>query len=58
MKLQLEKQIKELLKVRYPNERQEILDARFLGMAQAMLTDEQAETMISYLEKWIGEKNV
>jgi hypothetical protein len=26
-------------------------------MCQAMLTDEQADTMISYLEKWIGEKN-
>lgn len=55
MKLQLEKQIKELLKERYPSEREEILNARFLGMAQAMLTDEQAETMISYIQKWIEE---
>lgn len=56
MKLETQKQIQELLKVRYPNERQAILDARFLGMCQAMLTDEQAETMVSYIQKWIEEE--
>lgn len=55
MKLETQKQIQELLKVRYPNERDEILSARFLGMCQAMLTDEQAETMVSYIQKWIEE---
>lgn len=55
MKLETQKQIKELLKERYPSEREEIINARFLGMCQAMLTDEQAETMVSYIQKWIEE---
>lgn len=55
MKLETQKQIQELLKVRYPNDRDEIISARFLGMCQAMLTDEQAETMVSYIQKWIEE---
>jgi hypothetical protein len=57
MNLEKEKEIKKLISIQHPNENQELLYARFLGMSISMLTNEQADTMISYLEKWIGEKN-
>ena len=53
MNLEKEKQIKELVAIHNPN----YPDSAFLGMATAMLTNEQADIMISYLQKWIGEKN-
>ena len=56
MNLEKQKQISDLLKVCYPNEKQNVLDARFFGMCQAMLTDEQADIMMSYIQKWIEEK--
>jgi hypothetical protein len=56
MNLEKQNQIKDLLKVCYSNEKEIVLDARFFGMCQAMLTDEQADTMISYIQKWIEEK--
>lgn len=57
MNLEKEKEIQKLISIQHPNESQELLYARFLGMAVSMLTDEQADRMISILEKWIGEKN-
>jgi hypothetical protein len=54
MKLEKEKQIKELISAYNPEQQ----EATFIGMVTAMLTNEQADAMISYLEKWIGEKNV
>jgi hypothetical protein len=54
MFLEKEKQLKELISVYRPDQQ----DSAFIGMATAMLTNEQADTMISYLQKWIGEKNV
>lgn len=58
LKMNLEKQnkIEELIKLYRPEANLAIQNASFLGMATAMLTNEQADTMISYLEKWIGEK--
>jgi hypothetical protein len=56
MRLEKQKQIEDLLKVYQPSDNYENRNARMLGMAIAMLTDEQADTMVSYLEKWIGEK--
>jgi hypothetical protein len=56
MRLEKQKQIEDLLKVYEPNETYAIRSAKMLGMALAILTDEQAETMISYLQKWIEEK--
>jgi hypothetical protein len=53
MNLEKQKEIQELVAIYYPNN----TDSALIGMCQAMLTDEQADTMISYLEKWIGEKN-
>lgn len=53
MNLEKQKEIETLISTYRPNHK----DATFLGMCQAMLTDEQADTMISYLQKWIGEKN-
>ena len=56
MNLEKQKQIEELMKVYHPEDKLDFRNARLLGMCQAMLTDEQGDTMISYLEKWIGEK--
>lgn len=55
MNLEKQKQIKELLSIYRPTKNQNLQDAYFLGMCQAMLTDEQGDTMISYLELWIAE---
>lgn len=52
MKLEKQDIIKELVAIHSPN----YPESALIGMALAMLTDEQADTMISYLEKWIGEK--
>lgn len=56
MNLEKQKTIDELLKIYHSDEDERTRRARLLGMCQAMLTDEQADTMISYLQKWIGEK--
>mgnify|MGYP000588436418 CR=1 FL=1 len=56
MNLEKQNQIEELVKLYRPEADSTIQNASFLGMAIAMLTNEQADTMISYLEKWIGEK--
>jgi basic membrane lipoprotein Med (substrate-binding protein (PBP1-ABC) superfamily) len=53
MYLEKEKELKNLISIYRPDQQ----DAVLIGMATAMLTNEQADTMISYLEKWIGEKN-
>jgi hypothetical protein len=52
MNLEKQKELQELVATYYPTH----TESAFLGMCQAMLTDEQADTMISYLQKWIGEK--
>lgn len=54
MYLEKEKELKNLISIYRPDQQ----DAVLIGMATAMLTNEQADTMISYLEKWIEEKNV
>lgn len=56
MKLELQNEIRDLLTIYKPEENQGFQNARFLGMAQAMLTDEQGEQMVSYLQKWIQEE--
>jgi hypothetical protein len=53
MYLETQKEIEALISIYRPDTKNET----FLGMAIAMLTEEQAETMKTYLEKWIGEKN-
>ena len=57
MNLEKQNKIEELIKLYRPEANLAIQNASFLGMATAMLTNEQADTMISYLEKWIGEKS-
>ena len=57
MNLEKQNQIEELIKLYRPEADLTIRNASFLGMATAMLTNEQADTMISYLEKWIEVKN-
>lgn len=56
MNLEKQKEIENLISIYHPKENNSMQNARFLGMAIAMLTNEQADTMISYLEKWIEEK--
>jgi len=56
MNLEKQKQIDYLMKIYHSDENDRTRKARLLGMCQAMLTDEQADTMISYLQKWIEEK--
>lgn len=53
MDLEKSKQIEKLVAIYRPNAQ----DATIIGMSYAMLSNEQADTMISYLEKWIEEKN-
>ncbi len=53
MFLEKEKQLKELIAIYRPDQQQAVL----AGMATAMLTNDQADEMISMLEKWIEEKN-
>ena len=53
MNLEKQKELKEFISIYRPDQQ----DATLIGMATAMLTNEQADTMISYLQKWIGEKN-
>lgn len=55
MNLEKQNQIKELISIYHPNENLQMQNAYFLGMAQAMLTDEQGDYLISILEKWIAE---
>lgn len=56
MNVEKTNQIRNLISVYRPTENSSFQDARFLGMAIAMLTNEQADEMISYLEKWISEE--
>ena len=56
MNLEKQKEIESLMKVYHPSDDFSTTNARILGMCQAMLTDEQADTMISYIQRWIGEK--
>lgn len=56
MTLEKQKQIEELMNVYQPNDSHDLRNARLLGMCQAMLTDEQADIMMSYIQKWIEEK--
>ena len=51
MKLETQNEIETLISIYSPKTRNET----FLGMAIAMLTEEQAATMKTYLEKWISE---
>ena len=53
MYLETQKQIEALISIYRPNAKNET----YLGMAIAMLTEEQAETMKTYLIKWISEEN-
>jgi urease accessory protein UreF len=53
MDLEKSKEIEKLISIYRPDAQM----PTFIGMASAMLTNEQADTMISYLEKWIEEKN-
>lgn len=55
MNLEIENQIVELMEIYYPNSDYTMRNASLLGMCKAMLTDEQGEKMISYLQKWISE---
>jgi hypothetical protein len=52
MYLETQKQIEALIATYRPDTKNET----FLGMAIAMLTEEQAETMKTYLTKWISEE--
>lgn len=56
MNFEQQKQIEDLMKVLHPNDDLNNTNARLLGMCKAMLTDEQADKMISYIQKWIEEK--
>ena len=53
MNMEKSKEIEALISIYRPNQ----INAVFVGMASAMLTDEQADEMIRILNKWIGEEN-
>ena len=52
MFLEKEKEIEELISIYRPDQQ----NAALLGIALAMLTNDQADEIISMLKKWIGEK--
>jgi len=52
-KLELSEKVETLMK-QYNGD--DYTHARLWGMASAMLTTEQLETMVRYLEQWITEK--
>ena len=56
MRLEQQKKIDELIKIYHADENERTRKARLLGMCQALLTDEQADTLIGYLQKWIQER--
>ena len=56
MNLELANKLEELMKERGKGERNSLTYARLWGMASAMLTTEQLETMVGYLEKWNAEE--
>ena len=56
MNLELVNKLEKLMTERGKGESNSLTYARLWGMASAMLTTEQLETMVGYLEKWNAEE--
>jgi hypothetical protein len=54
--LELQKKTKTLMMALHDLKHEGETHSRLLGMAEALLTTEQLETMVRYLEQWITEK--